>query len=180
MDESALIEAAQDGDRAAFEQLLELRYDSIYRFAFGWSGNPTDAEDIAQLACIKLARGVKQFQFGSAFSTWLYRLVINCARDWQRQQLKQGGQFNKLAGGMANDPVTEDSSEASVFLRQVLQMVDQFGKEYKETLILVFGEGLSHSEAAVVLKVKESTISWRIHRIRKKLSLLDSEEGDQR
>jgi len=42
--------------------------------------------------------------------------------------------------------------------------------------VLVLGEGHSHREAAAILKIKESTVSWRIHELRKKLSLLEKGE----
>ena len=43
---------------------------------------------------------------------------------------------------------------------------------FKETALLVHAEGLSHAEAAEVLGVKESTISWRLHEMRKQLQVL--------
>ena len=45
-----------------FETLLNVHYERIYRFAYRWCGNATDAEDITQLACIKLARTIGQFR----------------------------------------------------------------------------------------------------------------------
>ena len=172
MDENALIKAAQGGDAAAFEQLLEARYDTIFRFAMTWCGNRDDAEDVAQQACIKLARSLVQFKFESAFSTWLYRLVINCAKDWQRSQRTRAE-----APEDDSPAVAEHSAESAIYLRQVLAWVEKLGEDVKETLVLVFGEGLSHGEVADILNVKESTISWRIHNVRKKLSLLRKEEG---
>lgn len=164
-DESNVIRAAQAGDRKAFEHLLEARYDSIYRFALKWCGNESDAEDIAQLACIKLAKGIKQFDHRAQFSTWLYRLVINCAQDWQRQQKRHQG------GEQMNDElqVHTGMGEIVIYLTQVLAWIAHLGAEFKETVVLVFGEGLSHAEAAKVLQVKESTVSWRIHKVRKAL-----------
>src|SRR5512137_1381522 len=80
------IRRAQRGDRDAFSRLVEGHYASIFRFACRYCGDRQDAEDVAQQACIKLARAIGQFRFESAFSTWLYRLVINCARDWRKSQ----------------------------------------------------------------------------------------------
>jgi len=174
MNETELIKAAQSGDSKSFEQLLDSRYDSIFRFAAKWCGNQQDAEDIAQQACIKLARGLQQFNFDAEFSTWLYRLVINCAKDWQRQQCKH--HTNNVDADI--ELAVDDKTDAAIYLKQVLVWVEQLGEEFKETLILVFGEGLSHGEAASVLQVKESTVSWRIHNVRKKLSLLDDTEGE--
>ena len=51
------------------------------------------------------------------------------------------------------------------------------GQGFKETALLVLGEGLSHREAGTLLGVKESTVSWRLHRIRQQLSSLGEEMG---
>ena len=86
MTDDALIRAAQAGDADAFEALLEAHYDTLYRFAYKWSGNKADAEDITQQACLKLARALSSYRFQSAFTSWLYRVVVNCAKDWARAQ----------------------------------------------------------------------------------------------
>ena len=85
MDE-ALIRRAQGGDATSFAELLDLHYDTIYRFAWKWCGHAANAEDIAQQACMKLAASLAQYRFQAAFTSWLYRLVISCAQDWQRSQ----------------------------------------------------------------------------------------------
>lgn len=63
-----------------------------------------------------------------------------------------------------------DNAEPAVFLRQVVGLVEQMGEGFREVLTLVLGEGLTHAEAALVLEVKESTVSWRLHEIRKRLN----------
>ncbi len=176
MDESALIRAAQGGDSRAFEQLLDERYSTIYRFAHKWCGNTCDAEDVAQQACIKIARNLKQFNHESKFSTWLYRLVINCAKDWQRQQQRHISDGPSFDDSEEVSKHVEDKTDIAVYLSQLLAWVELLGSEFKETLLLVFGEGLSHSEAAKVLNVKESTVSWRIHNVRNKLTEFEKDE----
>ena len=168
MCDDTLIKQAQSGDSVAFARLLEWVYDIIFRFAFKWAGDKSDAEDITQMACVKLARVISQFRFESAFTSWLYRLVINCAHDWRRKERPE------LKADLASteEPVTSSRTvEASSELDQVLQRVDSMGKDFKETLLLVLAEGLTHAEAAQVLDTKESTISWRIHEIRKRLNV---------
>src|SRR5262245_55166741 len=85
---TVLIRNAQGGDVASFAELIDLHYDTIYRFAWKWCGHRTNAEDIAQQSCIKLAVSLAQFRFQAAFRSWLYQLVISCARDWQRTQVR--------------------------------------------------------------------------------------------
>src|SRR5262245_39762392 len=83
---TGLIRRAQGGDVTSFARLLDLHYAMIYRVAWKWCGHRTNAEDIAQQSCIKLAGSLRQFRFQAAFTSWLYQLVISCAQDWQRAQ----------------------------------------------------------------------------------------------
>lgn len=174
-DSDETIRRAQAGDRDAFARLIDDYYAVMFRFACKYCGNRQDAEDITQQACIKLARSVGQFRFEAAFSTWLYRLVINCARDWYKQQKlpPTGPMVNPDALAIA----IEDGAESAVMLHQVLAQVSEMGDGFREALALVIGEGLTHAEAAEILAVKESTVSWRLHEIRKRLAADTRPEG---
>lgn len=168
------LRAAQRGDSAAFAQVVEDCYDTIFRFAMKYAGHRQDAEDIAQQACIKLATAIGSYRFEAAFSSWLYRLVLNCAHDWRRQQSRH------FAGDLPEDwgkGAEDRSGESQIYLQQVLSRVDAMGEGLRDALVLVVGEGLSHAEAAELLGVKESTISWRLHEVRKRLAL--TQEGLQ-
>jgi RNA polymerase sigma-70 factor, ECF subfamily len=183
MDETAvtnnefLIRAAQGGDPSAFARLVETHYAQIYRFAYRWSAQASDAEDITQLACIKLAHNLGQFRFESAFSSWLYRLVINCAKDWHKSQKRHIGQ--QLAPEELAEPCTsQQTAEMPIYLAQVLGLLNQLAEGFKETALLVYAEGLTHAEAAQILELKESTVSWRLHEIRKQLKQLQLTQGD--
>lgn len=163
---TGLIRQAQGGSATAFAELVDLHYDTIHRFAWKWCGHRTDAEDIAQQACIKLAQSIRQFRFQAAFTSWLYRLVVSCAQDWQRAQQRH------VHDDLSDDQSGSYSSEAedSIHLSQLLSQLDGIGEGMKETALLVHAEGLSHAEAGEILGVSESTVSWRIHTMRKHLT----------
>ena len=165
MDET-LIRRAQGGDAVCFAELLDLHYDTIYRFAWKWCGHAANAEDIAQLACMKLAGSLAQYRFQAAFTSWLYRLVISCAQDWQRTQQRHEHDELPDEQAMAESPGTDEE----IYLLQVLAQLAALGEGMKETALLVHAEGLSHAEAGAILGVSESTISWRIHTIRKHMN----------
>lgn len=167
-DSEATIRLAQAGDRDAFAQLVNNQYASMFRFACKYCGNRQDAEDVTQQACIKLARAIGQYRFEAAFSTWLYRLVINCARDWYKSAARRHSDPDSHQ--RLQELATENGAEATVMLHQVMQQVSDMGEGFREALVLVLGEGLSHAEAAAILEVKESTVSWRLHEIRKRLN----------
>lgn len=172
MDDQALIRRAQDGDPTSFAELLDLHYDTIYRFAWKWCGHATNAEDIAQLACMKLAGSLSQFRFQAAFSSWLYRLVINCAQDWQRSQARH--QHDEIPD--AETGIDDTQPEDQIYLAQLLAQLDELGAGMKEAALLVHAEGMSHAEAGAILGVSESTISWRLHAIRKHMSKRETRE----
>ncbi len=172
-DETALIKQAQSGDRKAFESLVRGHYDMMYRMAFKWCGNKADAEDITQNACIKLARSIDTFRFQSEFATWLYRLVINTAKDWAKARPGPTADPEFETGrAQAQAPAGEDR----VYARQVMAYVQTMPEREKAALFLVFGEGLTHRQAATVMDCKESTVSWYIHEARKKLQSFDKPE----
>lgn len=77
IDETVLVDAARNGDVAAFEQLVR-RYDrNVFRIAQHITQNREDAEDVVQDAFLKAFRNLKQFQGQSKFYTWLVRIAVN-------------------------------------------------------------------------------------------------------
>lgn len=178
MNQTCPIRAAQAGDRQAFARLLEEQYDFIYRLAYKWCGHKADAEDVAQTACIKLAQNLSQYRFESAFRTWLYRLVINCAKDWQRSQRRHRHEAlaedepppgRAAQGRAAPGRAGQGGVDTELMLAGVLRFIHGLGEGFHEAVLLVLGEGMTHAEAAEVLQIKESTVSWRIHQVRARL-----------
>ena len=88
--DETLIARALGGDRRAFGQLVERHYDFIFRTACKWCGKVSDAEDVAQDVCVKLASILKSFDGRSAFTSWLYRVTLNAVRDMQRARSRRG------------------------------------------------------------------------------------------
>lgn len=162
---TVLIRRAQDGNASAFGELVDRYYDTIYRFAWKWCRHRANAEDISQQACIRLAASLGQFRFEAAFTSWLYRLVISSAQDWQRSQHRH--LHSELSG---NEPQADESrTEDAIYIEQLIEQLESLGEGMKETALLVHAEGLSHAEAGAILGVSESTISWRVHTMRKQM-----------
>ncbi len=86
LEESALIRAAQRGDRDAFDELVH-RYDQdVLRLALQITRRPEDAHDLYQEAFLKVYRNLDRFRFECAFYTWLYRVVTNVCLDHLRRR----------------------------------------------------------------------------------------------
>jgi RNA polymerase sigma-70 factor (ECF subfamily) len=115
---------------------------------------------------------VRGFREGSSFTTWLYRIVVNTALDMHRRDASRA----RLAeeAGRPEVPATTAAVAAppDCGADGVLEAVDALPEKQRTALLLVFGEGLSHREAAAVAGCPEVTISWRIHQARRKLGKL--------
>ena len=85
-DENALIRAAQQGDQAAFEQLVRAYDQSVLRLAMNTLRSPEDARDVYQEAFLRVYRKLDTFRFDCSFHTWLYRIVTNLCLDALRKR----------------------------------------------------------------------------------------------
>ncbi len=85
-DERTLVQAAQQGDTAAFEELVARHRDKVYARAYSMMRNEDEALDLSQEAWVKGWQRLKQFQGESSFGTWMTRIVINLCLDELRRQ----------------------------------------------------------------------------------------------
>ena len=162
-----LARRAVAGDRNAFSDLLERHYGLIYRVAARMLGDGVEAEDLAQDVCVGLVTRLASYGGQSRFTTWLYRVVVNAARDAMRRDATRRRHEQEFAeqDGLGDRQIGI-GGEDSVWLQQVL---GQLSDELRTTVILVLAEGLRHGEAGKILGVSEATVSWRLHQVRKQL-----------
>lgn len=165
-----LVRLAQDGDRAAFQLLLERHYDLLFRVAYRFLGSRAEAEDAAQEMAMALARKIGSFGGRSRFSTWLYQIALNHCRDHLRRRQTLGRM--EAAFVEVDAQRSADWADSDLRLQWLYQAIDRLSPDLKETALLVLAEELNHAQAGEVLGVKESTVSWRMHEIRKRLAAL--------
>lgn len=174
-DDHDLIDRANTGDRLAFQHLLERHYDTAYRVAYRYTQSVEDAEDIAQETCLGLARKLRTFRGQSRFTTWLYSVVVNACRDHARKQ--QSSRALQANYAMYREMAEADQQHDTKRQAWLSEAITELEPKLRETAILVLAEDLNHAEAAEVLGCAESTISWRMHEIRKRLkSLVDTSD----
>lgn len=85
-DDTVLIREAQQGNRAAFEELVRHYDGAVLRLALHLTGSEQDAQDIYQEAFLKAYRNIGKFRFECSFYTWLYRIVTNLCLDQLRKR----------------------------------------------------------------------------------------------
>ena len=173
-DHRLALDAAQ-GDRAAFERLVTRHYDRIHALAWRFMGGPPDSEDLAHDVCVALGRKIASYRGEARFTTWLYQVVLNAARD----RMRRNSSAARARDGFAEIDALwrgadADRKRGAAWLRACIAVLPP---DLRETAVLVFDEGLRHAEAGEILGISEGTVSWRLSEIRKKLKAMAAEEG---
>jgi RNA polymerase sigma-70 factor (ECF subfamily) len=166
---------ARAGDRRAFERLIGRHYDLIHRVAWRHCGDRSEAEDIAQEACIRIARSIGGFEGRSAFSTWCHAVTLNVVRDAMRARARRAA-VHAEAGAMAAI-AGEGGEEAPSPQEELWAAVRALPERQREAVELVYVEGMSHREAAQIIGCAEATISWHLFAARQKLRALGPRSG---
>ena len=94
VDDSALIRQAQQGNTAAFEELVRQYDRAVLRLAVHLTGSPEDGQDIYQEAFLRAYINLARFRFECSFYTWIYRIVTNLCLDHLRKKRSRGRDLN--------------------------------------------------------------------------------------
>jgi RNA polymerase sigma-70 factor (ECF subfamily) len=170
MDDLTLAEKAAGGCRICFAALIERYYDRIHRLAWRICGSRAQAEDVAQDVCVKLATAIRSFRGEAAFSTWVWRITFTTASDRMRAArmvtlLEPARVVALVDAAQAREPSPEEAAIGAEIWDAVRALPDQ----QRDAVLLVYGEGMSHAEAAGVMGCREKTVSWHLHEARKRL-----------
>lgn len=167
LDASLAAQAAR-GSRTAFATLLERHYERVFRMAWRWTGNQTEAEDIAQDVCVKLASAIRSYRGDATFSTWLHRVAYNVMIDRSRTRRHETlpGTDNVIA---LFDGVDIQTPETVLIGAQLWDAVRALPGQQRDAVLLIYAQDLSHKEAAEVMGCSEKTVSWHLHEAKKRL-----------
>jgi RNA polymerase sigma-70 factor (ECF subfamily) len=176
-DDAALIERCRAGDLAAFEPLVEKYRQRVYRLAYNVLRDPEEAWDVSQDAFIRAFQALSSFRGDSAFYTWLFRIVMNVARDRARQHAARGRAFgterveeedwDRVLAGQGAAP---DTRAVQVEERERIgRALSTLSEQHRAIIMLSDLEGLSYREIAEVLSIPMGTVMSRLHNARRRL-----------
>jgi RNA polymerase sigma-70 factor, ECF subfamily len=136
----------------------------LRRFARGLTGSAIEADDLVQAACERALAREHQFQEGTRFDSWMFRIVQTIWIDQIRARdvRKEDGDTAERLG--SDEPVRR--VEARLALDEVRRAVDRLPTDQRIALLLVTVDGLSYKEAAEVVGVPVGTIMSRLARAR--------------
>lgn len=171
--------ADQDPASERFGDQLVAVLPRLRRFARGLTGSSVEADDLVQAACERALARRHQFQEGTRFDSWMFRIVQTIWIDQIRSR-----EVRKADGDIGEDRLGSDEPvrrvEARLTLAEVRRAVDRLSPDQRAALLLVTVEGLSYKEAAEVVDVPVGTIMSRLARARIALQLQLEAAGGMR
>jgi RNA polymerase sigma-70 factor (ECF subfamily) len=181
VDEYALIDRFQCGEREVFNELI-IRYQGrIYSLVYKHIPNPETAKDLCQEIFIKAYQALPSFKRESAFYSWIYRIAINRCIDFIRQQnRKRTVSFDELHPTISDDelifndstPRPPDQAESSELGQIIGKAVRQLPPGQQRVFNLRYHEGLQLKEIAARLDRSEGTIKAHLHHAHRRLQTL--------
>ena len=171
-----LVKACQepDGDRfeAAFEGLYKRYRDRVYSIAYRITGRSADAMDVMQESFALLFRKIGGFRFDAQFSTWLFRIVVNCSIDHMRRERSRGatrlGSLSQLPNSA--EPAQDDAQGPSQRAEHrelgdhVQDSIQKLSPKLRAILVLRYLEGQTYEELSATLAVSMGTVKSRLAR----------------
>jgi len=166
MVELELIERAQQGDKAAYTELIHIHQRTVEKFAFQCGVRVNDIPDVTQEVFVKLYRFLHQFQ-RDRFTTWLYKITLNTARDYYRKETKETAKEKKLQEEVGLNYITKSAEERVLVFeedRELHNAIQTLDEKYRHPIIMFYFHELSYEQIAEVLNSPLSTIKIRLMR----------------
>ncbi len=174
----ALVAECQNGNPAAFEELVRRYKDRVYNVVYRFLGNHEDAEDVALEVFMRAHQGIRGFRGSARLYTWLYSIAGNLARnklrDSGRKGRNRGASLEELqerapdiaqhatASTLAPDMVMQ-ARETQELLQAALE---ELPEHYRLAFVLRTFDNLSYDEIAESLGCPKGTVKSRLNQAR--------------
>jgi RNA polymerase sigma-70 factor (ECF subfamily) len=163
-DERRLIARAQAGDTAAFRTLVERHQARAHALALRILRSPSDAEEVAQDAFVRVWTALPGFRGESTFATWLYRIVARRAFD--RAQVLKNRRARERPDEGLSEPAAPTRDEDTLRAAKLQELIAGLSPAQRVTVTLYYYEGRSVEEVANVLGMPENTVKTHLLRAR--------------
>jgi RNA polymerase sigma factor (sigma-70 family) len=180
--EMDLVRRAQNGDLAAYDDLVKRYQERIYATVYHMTSNHEDANDLAQDSFIKAFQALKSFKGGSSFYTWLYRIAVNKTINFLKQRKnRMHMSLNDLDFNTENNPdlvalISDKTPRRDAGLKELQEKLNaamlKLSEPHRVVVVLHDVQGMSHEEVAQVMDCNIGTVRSRLFYARQQLQSL--------
>jgi RNA polymerase sigma-70 factor (ECF subfamily) len=169
--ESDLVVRSQQGDTAAYSELIGRYQFAVRNLARGMVRDFQDAEDLAQDTFIKAFTSLQNLKEANKFGPWLFTILRHSALDFLRSNKQTVSLENMLEDGF--EPAQESSEGAGVAMlesheeeQRTLEALRSLRADYREVIVLKHVEKLSYKEISKRLNMSVSAVGEKLSRVR--------------
>lgn len=156
------------GAEAEIRQGIQKIYPRLWRYCFVLTGSKVQADDLVQAACLRALEKANAFDVGTHFDRWIFRLTQRLwFNELRREAVRTGGGLMNLEEADLPDKALDP--EHNAMGRDVIKSVMQLPEAQRSAVILVYVEGHSYRDAAMILDVPVGTVMSRLAVARGKL-----------
>lgn len=176
-----LVTLVQQGNKSAFDFLVLKYQQRIIQLVNSYIKDPVEAQDVAQEAFIKAYRALGGFRGDAAFYTWLYRIAINTAKNYNLARARRSGSSEvevQEAEAIENAPQLQglDSPERLLLTQEIMDTIKtalaDLPEEMRVAIELREFDGMSYEEIALAMDCPVGTVRSRIFRARAAIDTL--------
>ena len=171
--DSVLIEKAKNGNKGAFNILVNKYYPRVYATLFSFTKSKEDSEDLSQQTFIKVWQQISSFRGDSAFFTWVYRIAINLAKNFVASSGFKKQKINTSIENAEIDVSSFEDIESAAIHEESLNEIKNFINTMPESLKTAFTlrevEGKSYEDISVITNTPIGTVRSRIFRARESI-----------
>jgi RNA polymerase sigma-70 factor (ECF subfamily) len=168
-----LVARCQQGDTAAFAQLVAATQADTYNLAYSVLHNADEAQDMTQEVYLRAWRALPAFRGDSKVQSWLYRVTLNACLNRRRQlrnDLRLVDSEDALASVPARGLSVPERVELAARNHAIWQAVEQLPDKYRLVVTLFYQQELSYQEIATMLSLPLGTVKAHLNRARKALA----------
>jgi len=177
--EEKLVQSAQGGDRAAFEELVRRSSRLVYARLYLETGDAHQAEDLMQDTMLTAFRTIGQLSDPGKFRTWLLRIAQNQAIDAARRNMRLKRTPNELRPNNSSPPTPDEAAELVEQRQQVLAVLRTLPEEYRLPLTLRYLADADYDTIQLQMGLTNGSLRGLLHRGLKMLRV-ELEKADVR
>jgi len=169
-DEVELVRRARQGSSGAWEDLVRLHQEPLFRLAYLLLGDAGEAEDVAQEAFLRAYRSLERYDTERPLRPWLLSIAANLARNRRRSAGRHLAAVRRwFKSGPAPGPGIEERSIQNLESQDLWRAIRHLNLMDQQVVYLRYFLEMSTEEVAETLQVPEGTVKSRLHRALKRL-----------
>lgn len=179
-DEQLMLRVKTDGDKQAFNALVERYRDRMVSYAYRMVGSAELAQDVAQETFVRVYKSAGTFRDDGRFSPWVYKIASNVCLSERARRAKDAlnVDFETLEDTHDSGVVVEDQVMAALTSERLSRGIAKLNAQHKTALMMHVYQGLTYVEIGEALGVPTGTVKSRLfYAIRKLREVLEEQDG---